>query len=136
MIQSPIRLPDAPDIAGLHLRMFDPGRDYPAIVDLIAVANTFDQVDYLPSEEGLRNDHEHGGEYDPRRDLLVAEVDGELVAASHTDVRTRDGIGVHHVEGWVGRRGGGAGSVDRCSTGPSAARWRSHSSTAAARNAP
>ena len=56
---------------------------------------------YIPSVEGLRNDHAHGGEYDPRRDLILAEVEAELVAAAETSVRTRDGIGVHHVEGWV-----------------------------------
>jgi mycothiol synthase len=101
MIDTRIQLADAPAIPGLRFRMFDPGRDYEALANLIAEANVADEVEYIPSVEGLRNDHEHGGEYDPRRDLLLAEVEGDLVAASETSVRTRDGIGVHQVEGWV-----------------------------------
>ena len=101
MIETRIQLPDAPAIPGLHFRMFDTARDYPAFVELVKAANLADGVDYIPSVEGLRNDHEHGGEFDPRRDLILAEIDGDLVAAAQTDVRTRDGIGVHQVEGWV-----------------------------------
>lgn len=101
MIDTRIQLPDAPAIPGLRFRMFDPGRDYDAFVELVGEANRADGVDYLPSVEGLRNDHEHGGEYDPRRDLILAEVESDLVAAAESIVRTRDGIGVHQVEGWV-----------------------------------
>jgi mycothiol synthase len=101
MIETWIQLPDAPPIAGLRFRMFDPGHDYPALVELIRAANAADGVDWVPTVDNLRTDHEHGGEYDPRRDLLLAEIDGELVAAGETNVRTRDGIGVHQVEGWV-----------------------------------
>ncbi len=101
MIDTWIQLPDAPSLPGLRFRMFDPAHDYDALVDLLREANRADGVDYLPTVEGLRSDHEHGGEYDPRRDLILAEVDGVLVAAAETSVRTRDGIGFHHVEGWV-----------------------------------
>jgi mycothiol synthase len=101
MIDTRIELPDGPAIPGLRFRMFDTERDYDAFVDLIAEANRADGIDYLPTVEGLRSDHEHGGEFDPRRDLLLAEIEGDLVAAAQTDVRTRDGIGVHQVEGFV-----------------------------------
>jgi mycothiol synthase len=101
MIDTRIQLADAPPIPGLRFRMFDPDRDYPALVALMAEANIADGVDYLPSLESLRSDHEHGDEFDPRRDLLLAEVEGEVVAAAETNVRTRDGIGAHEVEGWV-----------------------------------
>ena len=101
MIDAPVELPDGPPIPGLRARMFDPGRDYEPLVALITAANRADGVEYVPSADGLRNDHVHGGEYDPRRDLVLVEVDGQLVGAAETSVRTRDGIGVHHVEGWV-----------------------------------
>jgi mycothiol synthase len=101
MIDARLQLPDAPPIAGLSFRMFDPERDYQALVDLIREANTADRLDYIATVENLRSDHEHGGEYDPRRDLILAEVEGELVAAAETTVRTRDGIGHHQLEGWV-----------------------------------
>ncbi len=101
MIETRILLPDAPAISDLRFRMFDRARDYEAYADLIDEANRADGVDFFPTVEGLRSDHDHGGEYDPRRDLILAEIDGRLVAAAETSVRTRDGIGVHHVEGWV-----------------------------------
>ena len=94
-------LPEAPVIRGLAFRPFDPGRDYPALVDLIREAHLEDGVDWLPTEENLRNDHEHDDGFDARHDVLLAEVEGTLVAAAQTDVRTRDGIGNHQMEGWV-----------------------------------
>ena len=101
MIETTVHLPDAPAIPGLRFRTFDPGRDYEAYVDLIREANIADGLDYAPTVDNLRLEHEHGGEFDPRRDVLLAEVDGALVAAAQTDVRTREGIGVHQVDGWV-----------------------------------
>jgi len=94
-------LPDAPDIPGLSFRPFDPDRDYPAMVDLIREVHLADGVDWLPNEDNLRLDYEHVDEFDPRRDVLLAEVDGALVAAGLTDVRTREGVGHHQMEGWV-----------------------------------
>src|ERR1700754_3648639 len=96
-----IELPDAPEIPGLAFRSFDPAQDYPALVDLIREAHLAEGVDWLPPEENLRIDYEHVDECVPRRDVLLAEVDGTLVAAAETDVRTREGIGHHQVEGWV-----------------------------------
>jgi mycothiol synthase len=101
MIETGILLRDAPAIPGLTFRMFHPARDYEGFVDLVGEAHRTDGIDYIPTVEGLRSEHEHGGEFDPRRDLILAEVDGDLVAAARTSVRTRDGIGVHEVEGWV-----------------------------------
>jgi mycothiol synthase len=113
VIQAPVTLPDAPAIPGLAFRPFDPDRDYPTLVDLIGEAHIVDGVEWLPTVEGLRVEFEHTAEFDPRRDVLLAEIDGTLVGAAETSVRTRDGIGVHSVEGWVRpawrRRGLGRG---------------------------
>src|SRR4051812_41783982 len=101
MIDSPTELPDAPRIDGIVARLFDPTRDYPRLAALIGAAHLADGVDYLPTADGLRVDYEHLAEFDPRRDVILVEVDGSLVGAAETSVRTRDDIGVHHVEGWV-----------------------------------
>ena len=101
MIDTAIELPDAPLIPGLRFRTFDPGRDYDALVGLITSANLEDGIEYLPTVESLRNDQEHTAEFDPRRDMVLAEVDGVLVAAAKTEVRTHEGRGVHHLDGWV-----------------------------------
>lgn len=101
MIENSIALPDAPAIDGLVVRPFDPERDYPAYGELIREANLADRLDYVPSAEELASDDRHAAEFDPRRDRIVVELQGALIAAAETDVRTRDGIGVHHVSGWV-----------------------------------
>src|SRR4029079_12301510 len=101
MIEAAVILPDAPAIPGLAFRAFDPGRDYPGLVELIREAHIADRVEWLPTVENLRIDYELADEFDPRRDVLLGEVDDALVAAATTDVRTRDGVGVHQMEGWV-----------------------------------
>jgi mycothiol synthase len=101
VIASRIQLPDQPAIAGLVVRPFDPGRDHGALADLIGEANKADGTDWIPTAEELRADFAHTPEFDARRDVLLAEVNGELVGAAETAVRTRDGIGVHEMDGWV-----------------------------------
>jgi mycothiol synthase len=101
MIDSPIAPQDAPAIPGLVFRPFDPAADYPVLADLIRETHVVDDKQFLPTEESLRIDHAHTAEFDPRRDILVAEVDGAIVAVTEVDVRTRDGIGVHQTSGWV-----------------------------------
>jgi ribosomal protein S18 acetylase RimI-like enzyme len=101
VIDTTIEVRDAPPISGLRFRLFDPARDYQSYVDLIREAHLADGVDYLPTVEAVRSDHEHQPEYDPRRDVVLAEIDGRLVAAATTDVRIRAGVGHHQVEGWV-----------------------------------
>ena len=96
-----VQLPDAPHIAGLQFRPFDPDGDYDGLVALILEANLADGIDWIPTAQNLRADHEHGGEFDPRRDVLVAFIDKTMVGASTTSVRTRDQGPHHDVEGWV-----------------------------------
>ena len=91
MIDQRIPLPDAPSIPGLVARPFDPGRDYPPLAELISDAHVADGLEYFLSAEDLRVYYEHEAEFDPRRDVLVVEVEGSLVAAAETSVRTRDG---------------------------------------------
>src|SRR5215212_1057766 len=101
MIDLQIELPDTPRIPRLVFRAFDPGRDYEGFVAVLREANVADGVDWLPNVETVRHDHAHTDEFDPRRDILVAEVDGALIAAAQADVRTRDGGATHEIEGWV-----------------------------------
>ena len=88
-------------IPGLELRPFDPVRDVPALVELIVDAHLHDGIDWLPTEESLRVEFAHLPEFDPRRDVRLAWVDDTLVAATETHVRMREGVAVHHLEGWV-----------------------------------
>ena len=101
MIDLDVHLPGRPRIERLAFRPFDPERDYEALAALKREANLADGVDWLPTAEALRIDFAHASEFDPRRDVLLGEVDGSVVGAAETSVRTRDGIAVHEVDGWV-----------------------------------
>jgi GNAT superfamily N-acetyltransferase len=94
-------------------RAFDPAGDYPVLVGLIHASNRFDRVDDLPTVENLRSEQSHIEGFDPRDDMLLAEIDGSLRAAARTIARTRDGRGSHHFEAWVapGSRGRGIGTA-------------------------
>jgi mycothiol synthase len=94
-------LADAPPIPGLRFRHFAMDRDLEALVDLLGESNLADQIDYLPNAESLRVELEHQPGFDPVRDLLLAEIDGRLVAATQQGARVRAGTVVHHLDGWV-----------------------------------
>ena len=73
-----VQLPNAPAVAGLRFRQFEMDRDVAPLAELIVEADLADQDNYLPSADDLRNELEHqAGPFDPARDMLVAEVDGE-----------------------------------------------------------
>jgi mycothiol synthase len=100
-VDNMIHLPDPPLIPGLRFRAFDKGSDLEPFTDLMAVANVADDDDYVPSVEDLRHELEHQAEFDPARDMLVAEVEGELVAGTRRTVSVRAGTVQHQLEGWV-----------------------------------
>ena len=112
MIDQQLYLPDAPAIGGLRFRSFDPERDYAALAGLIGAVNLIDGVDWIPTPENLRIEYDHTPEFDPRRDVILGEIDDELVGAAEVSVRERAGAAVHHLDGWVRtdhrRRGLGA----------------------------
>ncbi|HEY2887220.1 MAG TPA: GNAT family N-acetyltransferase [Candidatus Limnocylindrales bacterium] len=91
----------ATGLDGLRLRAFDPATDYPALVGVIHASNRFDGVDDLPTVENVRAEQAHIEGFDPRADVLLAEIDGLACAAARTIARTRDGRGSHHFEAWV-----------------------------------
>jgi mycothiol synthase len=101
MIDHQLFLPDAPAIDGLRFRAFEPDRDYPVLAELIGSVHVADGVDWIPTAETLRVDYEHTAEFDPRRDVVMAQVGRELVAAAEVSVRVRDGSAVHDLNGWV-----------------------------------
>ena len=102
MIETQIHLPDAPAIPGLRFRTFDPNRDFEAYRGPPRRGQPGRRGRLHPDGRGpprrvrasqrVRPTARHH----PRRDRRAT-----LVAAAWTDVRTRDGIGVHQVEGWV-----------------------------------
>ena len=73
-------VPDPPRIAGLGFRALRRPGDVAALVALANLAADADRVEEHDSEEEWSNWLEHDARRDPERDLLVAEVDGTIVA--------------------------------------------------------
>ena len=86
-----------PPIPGLAFRPFDRQRDYPAVAELMSIANRNDGVDWLPTAEGLRHEWEHHPGFDLERDVLVAEIDDALIGVVDHSSRQRGERVFHHV---------------------------------------
>ena len=104
---------DAP--VGLRIRAFEADRDIPHVVRVINAENEADNVQERDNEAEWRAHTAHVSEqFDPSRDLAVAEVEGRVVAVAGQDwVDTRDGAYREHrlwgcVEPGFRRRGIGA----------------------------
>ncbi|HEX8025152.1 MAG TPA: GNAT family N-acetyltransferase [Candidatus Limnocylindrales bacterium] len=87
----------------IHVRPFEPARDWAAAAELIATTHVHDGVDWLPSAELLEHDWTTIAGFEPARDVRVVDgPDGSLDALANTDWRERDGRFVSHViEIWV-----------------------------------
>lgn len=86
---------DLPPLPGAQARPFDPTRDYGPVAALISRSSTLDGEEWAPSEELLRHDWQHQAGFDPARDVLLAEVSGEVVGCVSVFWRERDGVIVH-----------------------------------------
>src|SRR5437868_11452076 len=76
-----ISVPDAPAIPGLSFRHFRGDEDYPALLEINTGSKIADGLDYdLHTLETLRHVYGSTHNHDPRTDVLIAEVDGKMVA--------------------------------------------------------
>lgn len=91
----------APEIRGLRFRPFAVERDIAALSELIAESNLADGIDWIPTPASLAADLEHRPNFEPGRDILLAEIDDLLVGAIEHGARERASGVAHHLEGWV-----------------------------------
>jgi mycothiol synthase len=100
-----IRVPDAPPIDGLVFRRIRDGdgraADYAAMAEVMTEACIADAIPWAPSGDNLAAFMEHDPTSDVRSDVILAEVDGELVAWAQASRAMRDGEWVHDLAGWV-----------------------------------
>ena len=96
-----VRVPGAPDIAGLTFRRYRGADDLPGIVAVIDAAHRLDRVDFFPSVDDLANELTNVEHEDPERDLIVAELDERIVAYARASWAVRDGGYTYHTDGEV-----------------------------------
>ena len=75
---------NAPEIPGLILRGFNGEEDYPGMLAAFKAAMDADGVEASDSLEELRNNYNHLDHCDVYKDMIMAEVDGEIVAYGRT----------------------------------------------------
>lgn len=75
----------ARNVHGLVLRRYRGDQDLPAMVEVYEAAYREDGLPYLMTVDRLRNEYEGYPDFDPREDVVIAEVDG--VAVGYAQVR-------------------------------------------------
>ncbi len=75
-----IVLPDAPKISGLSFRGFEGESDYPKMAALIQGCKEADQIERVDTVEDVARNYKFLINSDPYRDMLFAEIDGEVIA--------------------------------------------------------
>lgn len=91
---------DTLQIAGVRFRAFEEA-DYDAAADILNRDFEADGVDWRLTAAEFRSEWEHTPDFDPRRDVIMAEVDGRPVAFGELAWRVRDGAATFHSSGAV-----------------------------------
>lgn len=73
---------NAPDVPGLQFRGFQGEADYSAMAAVINGCRDVDQIERVETAEKIANGYNHLVNCDPYRDMLFAEVDGQVVGYS------------------------------------------------------
>lgn len=77
-----ISVENAPDIPGLVFRGFRGEEDYPHMADIINTQKVEDQMEWVVTAENIARDYTYLVRSDIEKDMLFAEVDGEVIAYS------------------------------------------------------
>jgi mycothiol synthase len=96
-----IHLADSDTVTGLRFRRFRDDADYAVIAALITACNVADGIDYIPTADTLRAEYEPRSDIDPRRDFVLAELDGRLVGFGEATRQVRDGVAIYWTFGAV-----------------------------------
>lgn len=77
-----IDLAYAPQIAGLRFRKFRGESDYQGMTDVINTAKKADNIERTVSRDDMARNYAHLTNCDPKKDLLLAEIDGKIIGYS------------------------------------------------------
>jgi len=80
-----IILKHPPDIDGLRFRSFTGKSDYPDMVKIIDAASKVDKDENAVTLEDIQHDYEHLVNSNPKRDLIIAEMNEDMIAYSRVE---------------------------------------------------
>jgi mycothiol synthase len=78
-----IEVPGAPDIPGLVFRRYRGDEDLPLLVEVFNTAAETDGLDWLVTVDRIKIEDDNLPNFDPRNDVVIAEVDGTAVGFTH-----------------------------------------------------
>lgn len=95
------RVPAVPQLPGAQFRMFRDATDFGRLADLAAAVSLHDRIPWMPTAAQLET--EIGGKttIDPTQDIVFAEIDGRVLAASMVERIVRDEGPMYDIEGFV-----------------------------------
>ncbi|HEY1011363.1 MAG TPA: GNAT family N-acetyltransferase [Herpetosiphonaceae bacterium] len=97
-----IDVPGAPALPGLRFRRFRGPADYQLMVDLANLCSRADGDEWVSTLQNTASFYEHPINFNPREDMLFAEVDGQLIAYGRSEWRQiEDGPRTYLHLGWV-----------------------------------
>jgi mycothiol synthase len=85
-----LAMPDAPTIPGLRFRMWRDETDWEPMAEVMRATCRADGVPWVPTAEELRIEHDGYPGVGPAQDIVLAEVDGRIVAVAEVDRVVRD----------------------------------------------
>ncbi len=77
-----IDVKNAPVVSGLNFRHFRGESDYPSIAAVLISSEGADQTERKVTADDIANAYQHLSNCDPHRDIIIAEVAGEMVGYS------------------------------------------------------
>lgn len=79
MTDEEVSVPDAPDVQGLVFRRFRGDEDLAPIVEVFEALSQEDGLEWVLTVDRLRNEYASKPNFDPRKDVVIAEVNGRAV---------------------------------------------------------
>jgi len=102
MIDDRITIQNAPKIPGLTFRAWRGHSDLPSMLAVINGSKDEDQIERSETLENITNNYNHLENCDPYRDLLIAEIDGRMIAYTRVTWNTQeDGLTFYQTFGFL-----------------------------------
>ena len=88
-------------LPGVTYRLLRDAADYEHMADIFRAANAADGIEWVMDAATLRVEHEHRADHDPRRDVVLAEVDDRPVAYGVATREIQGDVAVYSTGGRV-----------------------------------
>ncbi len=100
-VEAAPEMPSAPRLPRVRFRPFRDDSDYERLSGLLKAGNRHDEIPWLPTVSNLRSEMGSRTAFDPRRDLLIAELGDQMIGMTGVERVVRDGAPVYEMWGAV-----------------------------------